>query len=205
MHKVITIHVNGQVYQLDERGYDALRAYLDQADAQLAANPDRHEIFRDLEQAISDKLARYAGPSRKIVAANEVDEVLGEVGPVDGGVAHSVGTSTNGTKSGPKRLYQIREGAMLSGVCNGLAAYFNIDPTLVRIAFVVAALSEIAYFDQPPVLSVGLYLVLAFLVPYANTASTRPAGQGANPTIPRTVQRGVERVKGLFGGLHHNA
>ena len=33
---------------------------------------------------------------------------------------------------------------MISGVCNGLAAYFNIDPTFVRVAFVLMALSTLA-------------------------------------------------------------
>jgi phage shock protein PspC (stress-responsive transcriptional regulator) len=34
-----------------------------------------------------------------------------------------------------KRLYRIREGRVVAGVCAGLAAYFGIDPTLVRLAF----------------------------------------------------------------------
>jgi phage shock protein PspC (stress-responsive transcriptional regulator) len=206
MHKVIAINLSGQVYQLDERGYDALRVYLDQADAQLASNPDRHEIVRDLEQSLADKFARYAVPSRKFVIASEVEEVLGEIGPVDGGVPPAVdGRSTRHIKSSPKRLYQIRDGALLSGVCNGVAAYFNLDPTFVRIAFVMAALSEIAYFDRPPVLTIGLYIVLMFLMPYAPTTGERPAAHGADGMIPRKVQRGVERVKGMFRGLHHNA
>ena len=39
--------------------------------------------------------------------------------------------------SGSKRLYRIRDGRMVAGVCAGLAAYFGIDPTLVRLGFVV--------------------------------------------------------------------
>lgn len=38
---------------------------------------------------------------------------------------------------GPKRLYRSSSDRMLSGVCGGLAAYFGVDPTLVRIAAVV--------------------------------------------------------------------
>jgi phage shock protein C len=36
-----------------------------------------------------------------------------------------------------KRLYRIRDGRIVAGVCAGLAAYFGIDPTLVRLAFVL--------------------------------------------------------------------
>jgi phage shock protein PspC (stress-responsive transcriptional regulator) len=45
-----------------------------------------------------------------------------------------------GAGTAPKRLYQIREGAMLSGVCMGIAAYLNIDVTVVRIVFVLLTL-----------------------------------------------------------------
>ena len=33
-----------------------------------------------------------------------------------------------------KRLYRINQGKILGGVCGGIAAYFDIDPTLVRLA-----------------------------------------------------------------------
>ena len=38
-----------------------------------------------------------------------------------------------------KRLYRIKEGKMLCGVCGGIAEYFNIDPSLVRIGCVLIA------------------------------------------------------------------
>src|SRR5271166_3150716 len=34
-----------------------------------------------------------------------------------------------------KRLYRIQDGRVVAGVCAGLAAYFGVDPTLVRLAF----------------------------------------------------------------------
>lgn len=36
-----------------------------------------------------------------------------------------------------KRLYKIEEGKKLDGVCGGIAEYFDIDPTLVRLAWVI--------------------------------------------------------------------
>ena len=35
---------------------------------------------------------------------------------------------------GDKRLYKSSENSMLCGVCGGIAEYFDIDPTLVRLA-----------------------------------------------------------------------
>jgi len=40
----------------------------------------------------------------------------------------------------PKRLYKVSEGKMIFGVCGGVAEYFNIDPSLVRIGLVVLSL-----------------------------------------------------------------
>ena len=35
-----------------------------------------------------------------------------------------------------KKLYKVREGKMLDGVCAGVAEYFSVDPTLIRLAWV---------------------------------------------------------------------
>ena len=49
-----------------------------------------------------------------------------------------------------KKLYKIEEGKKVCGVCGGLAEYFNIDPTLIRIGWTLLALCAgsgiLAYF-----------------------------------------------------------
>ena len=40
----------------------------------------------------------------------------------------------------PKRLYRSRKNRIIAGVCAGIADYFNIDPTLVRVLWVISAL-----------------------------------------------------------------
>ena len=210
MYKVITINLNGQMFQIDERAYETLRVYLEQAEAQLGANPDKSEIVRDLEQSVAEKFTRQLDLARTIVSTADVDQVLQEIGPVDGGAGHATSdaSAAGRTAAGghaPKRLYQIRQGAMLSGLCNGIAAYFGLDPTFVRIAFVAAAIVEIAVFDRPPAMVVGLYAILVFMVPYANTSSERAAAHGGYESIPGKVQHSVERVKGIFGGVRRNA
>jgi phage shock protein C len=39
-----------------------------------------------------------------------------------------------------KRLVRIEEGRMIAGVCTGLAAYLGVDPTLIRVIFVLLAI-----------------------------------------------------------------
>ena len=36
-----------------------------------------------------------------------------------------------------KKLYRSRDNRMVGGVCAGLAKYFELDPTLVRLGMVV--------------------------------------------------------------------
>ena len=205
MQKVITINLNGNAFQLDEHGYDALRAYLEHAEAQLGGNPDASEIIRDLEQSVAEKCLRLLGPGKSVVTTAEIAQILREIGPVEGGAAPGQPAATSAATPQPKRLYQIREGALVSGVANGLAAYFNIDPTIVRVAFVAAAVVEMANYDRPPLLAIGLYVLLVFLVPYAKTSEERAAAQGASATLPYKLQNAVEKVKAKFDGLHHKA
>ena len=40
-----------------------------------------------------------------------------------------------------KRLYKIEEGKIIYGVCGGIAEYFNLDPTFVRILWIIFACS----------------------------------------------------------------
>jgi phage shock protein PspC (stress-responsive transcriptional regulator) len=41
---------------------------------------------------------------------------------------------------GKKRLYRARDGRIVAGVCAGLADYFGVDPTLVRLVFAVVTI-----------------------------------------------------------------
>jgi phage shock protein C len=51
------------------------------------------------------------------------------------GLASASLRSRRSSSTGTKRLYRTREGRVVASVCAGLAAYFGIDPTLVRLAF----------------------------------------------------------------------
>ncbi len=84
MQKVVTINLNGNAYQTDEAGYTALIAYLEGAERSLKDNPDRAEILADLEQAIADKCRGFLGPHKTVVTAAEVEQIIREMGPVEG-------------------------------------------------------------------------------------------------------------------------
>jgi phage shock protein PspC (stress-responsive transcriptional regulator) len=195
MQKVIIVNLNGNAYQLDEPAYQLMRAYLERAADKLAGNPDKDEILADIEQAVADKCSRYLGAHKTVVLAAEVEQIVTEMGPIDGASAAEGEASaqqqpngpkeTSETGSGaPKRLYQIRDGAMISGVCNGIAAYFNVDPTVVRAIFVVLAFVTAGLW-------VFVYLVLMFVIPFAKTSEEHAAAHG----LPFNTQELIEQAK----------
>ena len=57
-----------------------------------------------------------------------------------------------------KKLYRSSN-RILAGVCGGIAEYFDIDPTLIRVAYVILSLFSAAF---PGVL---LYIILMILIP----------------------------------------
>lgn len=44
-----------------------------------------------------------------------------------------------------KKLMRVDEGRMIAGVCTGLGAYFGVDPTVVRVVFVVLTFLSFAF------------------------------------------------------------
>ena len=56
-----------------------------------------------------------------------------------------------------KRLYRSINDRQIAGVCGGLAEYFEVDPTIVRLVFVALAL-----VGGPGIL---LYIIMAIVIP----------------------------------------
>jgi phage shock protein C len=72
-------------------------------------------------------------------------------------------------KRGRSRLHRSRKERIVFGVCGGIAEYFDVDPNLVRVAFVAVALI-------PPisVLSLVGYPLLAIVLPDEGTEHLAP-------------------------------
>ena len=56
-----------------------------------------------------------------------------------------------------KRLYRLEEGKMVCGVCAGIAEYYNLDPTVVRVVWAVASCFAFA--------GVIAYIAAALIIP----------------------------------------
>lgn len=189
MNKVVTINLNGRAYQLEESGYEALRTYLDEASMRLSDDPGKAEIVADLEQAIAEKCDKTLNPHKTVVSNDEIKAIIDEMGPVQGDAKEKTQEQKDEQKSGPrapKRLFLIRQDAVFAGVCAGIAAYFDIDVTIVRIAFIALTIFTGGIW-------ILLYLALALFVPYADTAEDLAQARGELFNAETLVQRAKER------------
>ena len=77
-----------------------------------------------------------------------------------------------------KRLVRSRSDRMLGGVCGGLGEYLGIDPTLVRLFFVLLTFGE--------GIGVMLYLLLWLLIPAEGSERTG--------SMEKTIREGAEEI-----------
>ena len=85
-----------------------------------------------------------------------------------------------------KRLYRSRSDRMISGVCGGLAEYFDIDPTIVRLIAVL-----LVFLNGVGILA---YLIMAIIVPLEGSKSAPPKD---------AIRENVEEIKETATKLGH--
>ncbi len=89
----------------------------------------------------------------------------------------------NGVSSQSRRLYKSRHHRMIDGVCGGFAEYFNTDPTIVRILWVLLTIWSFGA-------GVVLYLACMFIIP------VNPAHRGPQAVSPPTPSNGARHFWG---------
>jgi len=65
-----------------------------------------------------------------------------------------------------KRLYRSRSDRMIWGVCGGLAKYFDMDPTIIRVITVLSM-----FLGS---LGIWAYIILAIVVPLEDSKAAEP-------------------------------
>jgi len=174
----VTVRLNRITLQFDAAAHPRLEAYLADAERTLEGNPDRAEILADLEEAIADQCTRRLQPGQVVVTLAELQPALEEIGTVQ--VPGAAGTAEQAQANSPRPLQQVSEGAIISGVCQGLARYFQVDVTLLR----VIALLLLLVSGGGMIL---VYVIMMLLLPYA------PAEPGG-PTIGKVPAKSRELV-----------
>ncbi|WP_297835211.1 PspC domain-containing protein [Thermomonas sp.] len=178
----VTVSLNRSTLQFDEAAYARLEHYLAESASLLEGDPDPQEILGDLEQAIADQCLRRMGPQQSVVTLAELEPALEEIGTVQ--VPGATGSTERATRDATRPLQQVSEGALISGVCLGLARYFQLDVTLLRIIAVLLLFGTGGGM-------IVVYLAMMLLLPYA------PLERGGAPVrkLPAKCREFVEWLR----------
>jgi phage shock protein PspC (stress-responsive transcriptional regulator) len=193
MKKTFTININGLIYNIEEDAYDLLHNYLLNLKKHFGDNEEGREILTDIEARISEIFSEKISGDTKVITYEYVEEIIKTMGtPED--FAEEAGEEEDirhSGKKGQKRLYRDPEHRIFGGVCGGLGAYFNMDPVIVRIIFVILTFVTTG---------TGLlaYIILWIAVPKAITTAQRLEMYGREATvknIEKSIREEINEVK----------
>lgn len=143
MKETINVNLAQQAFTMDKDAYVTLTSYLDDIGRRLPA--DDTDTLPDIEARIADIFReRVPSPMMVITYATVLAtmqqignaEMFGEANrPLNDAEQPHVG------KKSTRRFVRSIDDKAIAGVCGGIAEYFGIDSTLVRIIFVVGVIA----------------------------------------------------------------
>lgn len=175
MKKTISIHIMGSSFIIEEDAYELLNDYLRRLKISFENTKGSEEIIEDIELRIAELAAQYLNEKKQVLTLIDIQAILRTLGNPDEfemeeEEKHTAGSSQKESFSKSRKLYRDTQNKMISGVCSGIAAYFDVDVVWIRLLF--AALLFIGGFIVP------VYLVLIWIVPEAKTPAQRLEMQG---------------------------
>ena len=197
MDKTKNISLGGFSFLIEENAYTALSQYLAEVRQHLQHNSDHDEIIFDVEQRMAE-LLKDRTANREVIMHQDVlylIEVLGK--PEQYVEDEEADKATNAAPeasaqafSANKPLYRDIDDCKIGGVLSGMAHYFNISPTMLRIAFAVCLILSfvvsyrgIFLFNGVSWAIIILYILLWMIVPAAVTTAQKLEMQGAAVTL----------------------
>src|SRR5665213_2267442 len=161
MKKVININFQGTVVPIEESSYELLKQYIESLRRYFANEEGKEEIINDIESRISELFQeRLKNGSTTCITDDDVNAIITNMGrPEDFEEQekeegdHSKKEESEKTETifnsnfswKGKRLYRDDNHKILGGVCSGIAAYFGIDPVIVRVIFILSGIGFLAY------------------------------------------------------------
>jgi len=186
MEKTTQITIAKTVFSLTESAYEKLNAYLETLKAHFVGESESAEIMRDIESRIAEKLFHK---KHDVITEADITAVTAEIGDAsefeDEEEPHA-----GRPKRVVKKLFRDTSNAYLGGVASGIAAYFDIDPLWIRLAFLVSL-----FFGGA---GIFFYIVLWIIIPEAKSTSQKLEMHGRPVDlegIKRVVQESVDGVR----------
>ena len=176
MKKIININLSGRVIPIEDAAYDSLQRYIESLRRYFAKEEGRDEIINDIESRIAELMNDKIRKGAACVTEYDIEEIIGAMGRVEDfeaaegetttTAASSAGNSNSNntyTQQGERqrfkgRLYRDANDKILGGVCGGIAAYVNVDPTVVRLLFAIITFGGFG-------LGFLLYIILWIVLP----------------------------------------
>lgn len=192
MKKTFTINISGTVFHIEEDAYEVLQKYLVNLKNHFGNTEEGKEIISDIEARIAEIFSERASDEKKVVTVEMVNEVIEIMGTPEDFVEEE-GDEDPITEQAKRkrRLYRDPDHRVLGGVCSGLAAYFNMDPVVLRIIFAVL-------FIATSGAALLAYFILWIAVPKAKNTAQRLEMRGQEATvknIEKSIKEEVAEVK----------
>lgn len=193
MKKTFTINISGTIFHIEEDAYEVLQRYLINLKNHFGANDEGKEIIADIEARIAEIFSAKSNDDKEVITVVWVEEVIGIMGtPEDFAEEEGEDEETIASEAKRKRrLYRDPDHRVLGGVCGGMAAYFNMDPVILRIIFVVI-------FIATSGVALPAYIILWIAVPKAINTTQRLEMRGQEATvknIEKSIKEEVKEVK----------
>lgn len=173
MKTVLTVGIGGKSFTIETEAYSDLKNYLSAFKNNSKLGVQSDETMKDLETRIAELFSTKIDSFRNVVDSKMVDEITAQLGMPDGqpyvknaqgesgqsADANVNGGSYNYKMVPPHKLYRDPGRHTLGGVCTGLAYYFNLDPVLMKVIFIIAFLAGLFGFL--------VYIILWIVIPRA--------------------------------------
>lgn len=185
MKKTLTINLAGIVYHIDEDAFARLQSYLNNLEKELKSEEGYKDIIADIESRIAELLNERLSNSRQVVTMtdiNEIVEILGDPEIISGMEDESSKSRKKkySNKRNYRRMYRDPDARVIGGVASGLAAYWRVDPSIVRIIFVLLTIFGLA--------GILIYLILWIILPEAQTTAQKLEMRGEPVNIENIKQ-----------------
>lgn len=177
MNKTLSIGLAGFSFTIEEHAYIKLSDYLNALRGSLEAS-EADEVMHDIEIRMVEIFRDTLG-KREVINDTDVERVIAQIGSPEKieeqEEAYYSEKNTKRDSSGThytdrKQLFRDPERQKIAGVCAGLAAYFGVDITGMRLIWVGAFI--LLCFGAPVMLFIPLlYIILWAILPKAATAS----------------------------------
>lgn len=143
MKETINVNIAQQAFTMDKDAYVTLTSYLDDIGRRLPA--DDTDTLPDIEARIADIFRERVPSPMMVITYATVLATMQQIGSAEmfgeaNRPLNNAEQSNVGQKS-TRRFVRSIDDKAIAGVCGGIAEYFGIDSTLVRIIFVVGVIA----------------------------------------------------------------